>query len=87
MPKATLGVVIERIDNFKSDMRTDLGRIEAQTVRTNGRVTALEDQAVKDKILESKIKLILWIIGSILTILITGVGIPLLYKFFETKLF
>lgn len=38
----TNAVIVERIDNLKEHFGETLERIEAQTVKTNGRVSALE---------------------------------------------
>jgi hypothetical protein len=40
--EVTNEVIVERIDNLKEHFGETLKRIEAQTVKTNGRVSALE---------------------------------------------
>lgn len=42
MEEITNAVIVERIDNLKEHFGETLKRIEAQTIKTNGRVSALE---------------------------------------------
>ena len=42
MEEITNAVIVERIDNLKEHFGETLKRIETQTIKTNGRVSALE---------------------------------------------
>lgn len=89
MEEATLGVVVERIENLKNigeqrhlDLKTDIAEVKKDTSYTNGRVTALEGAIVEDKIYKGQVKVVLYIFGVLFTLIIA----PAIVIFIQSKL-
>ncbi len=87
MEEPSNAVIIERIANFKEEVKAELLLIKQQTFKTNGRVTRIEDEQVQAQIAAAQQKVFLWIIGTASGMIFSFIILPLLYKFFESKLF
>src|SRR5689334_3241872 len=71
--KAEFGALHSRMDNFESETSTDLMEIKQQTQKTNGRVSALEEAEVNNKIFRARVYTAL----GILTFIIGTIIVPL----------
>lgn len=73
--KDTLKVLEDRysnreVDVFFKDIRESLGRIEAQTTKTNGRVSKVEERVDDTDKLAFGVKMTTWVVGGVITITI-----------------
>ncbi len=73
--------LLEHMKGFEESIAGTLGRIEDQTTKTNGRVSSLEDEAVKNKVFRAQVLTAL----AILTFIVGTVLVPIVAAFIQAK--